>query len=88
MNALKNLDVWRRSCRLCVDLYKTISGCKEWEFRDQISRSALSAPSDIAEGYERDSPKETVRFLRIAKGSCGELWTQIYIGIEARFIEK
>ena len=88
MNALKNRDVWRRSCRLCVDLYKTISGCKEWGFRDQISRSALSVPSNIAEGYERDSRKETVRFLRIAKGSCGELWTQIYIGIEARFIEK
>ena len=88
MNALKNLAVWRRSCRLCVDLYKTISGCKEWGFRDQISRSALSVPSNIAEGYERDSRKETVRFLRIAKGSCGELWTQIYIGIEARFIEK
>jgi four helix bundle protein len=45
-------------------------------------------PSNIAEGYERDSPKETVRFLRITKGSCGELWTQIYIGIEAGFIEK
>src|SRR3712207_7830524 len=44
----------------------------------------LSVPSNIAEGYERDTPKERIRFLRIAKGLCGELKTQFYIGMEAR----
>ncbi|MFN2350025.1 MAG: four helix bundle protein, partial [Thioalkalivibrio sp.] len=57
-------------------------------FRDQITRSALSVPSNIAEGYERDSRQEFIRYLRIAKGSSGELRTQLYIGIEAGLLPK
>ncbi|MBI5116852.1 four helix bundle protein [Candidatus Poribacteria bacterium] len=88
MDALENLDVWKRSCRLSVELYKLLSDCRDFGFRDQVTRSALSVPSNIAEGYERDSSKEFSRFLKIAKGSCGELRTQLYIGTEAGFIEK
>ena len=88
MDALENLDVWKRSCRLSVELYKLLSDCRDFGFRDQITRSALSVPSNIAEGYERDSSKEFSRFLKIAKGSCGELRTQLYIGTEAGLLEK
>jgi four helix bundle protein len=88
MDALENLDVWKRSCRLSVELYKLLSDCRDFGFRDQVTRSALSVPSNIAEGYERDSSKEFSRFLKIAKGSCGELRTQLYIGAETGFIEK
>lgn len=88
MDAIENLDVWKRSCRLSVEVYKLLRDCRELGFKDQITRSALSVPSNIAEGYERDSSKEFSRFLRIAKGSCGELRTQLYIGIEAGFIER
>lgn len=59
---------------------------REYGFRDQVTRSALSVPSNIAEGYERDSDRELARFLRIAKGSCGELRTQLYIGLEAGLV--
>ena len=69
MEAFEQLEVWRRSCRLCVDLYKALDSCKVYGFRDQIARSALSIPSNIAEGYERNSCREFVRFLKIAKGS-------------------
>jgi|TARA_B100001964_G_C13805907_1_gene410858 four helix bundle protein len=51
-----------------------------------MTRSGLSIPSNIAEGVERGSNKECVRFLQYAKGSCGELRTQIYIGIEIGYI--
>jgi len=70
------------------ELYRELRGLKDWGFRDQITRSGLSVPSNIAEGYERDSDAEIARFLSIAKGSCGELITQVYIGIEAGYIEK
>ena len=56
--------------------------------QDQIQRAALSIPSNVAEGYERDSNKEFVRFLNISKGSCGELHTQLYISRKLRFIKK
>ncbi len=88
MEALENLDVWKRSCRLSVTLYKTLSRSKEYSFRDQITRSALSIPSNIAEGYERDSAKGCIQYLKIAKGSCGELYTQLMIGRAAGFISK
>ena len=88
MDALENLDVWKRSCRLSVELYKLLSDCRDFGFRDQVTRSALTVPSNIAEGYERDSAREFSRFLKIANGSCGELRTQLYIGTEAGFIER
>lgn len=88
MEAFEGLDVWKRSCRLCVTLYTLLGDCRQYGFKDQVTRSALSVPSNIAEGYERDSPRDFVRFLRIAKGSCGELRTQLYIGTEAGFIER
>jgi four helix bundle protein len=75
----ENLEVWKRGCRLAVAIHSATKACKDFCFRDQIWRSALSVPSNIAEGYERKSPKDFIRFLIIAKGSCGELRTQLYI---------
>ena len=88
MDGFEGLDVWKRSSRLCVELYRELKDSREWGFRDQITRSALSVPSNIAEGYERSSRREYVQFLRIAKGSCGEMRTQLYIGKEAGLIES
>lgn len=87
MQVLENLEVWKRSCRLSVELYKTVASCRDYGFKDQITRSALSIPSNIAEGYERDSARGRVQFLKIAKGSCGELWTQLLIAREIRYID-
>jgi four helix bundle protein len=86
MEALENLDVWKRACRLSVNVYQISQSCNDYGFRDQLTRSALSIPSNIAEGYERDSFKSCVQYLTIAKGSCGELWTQLLIGRKAGLI--
>ena len=86
--AFEDLDVWKRSARLSVTLYQHTRQLKDFGFRDQLTRSGLSIPSNIAEGYERDSDAEIARFLTIAKGSAGELRTQILIGIEATYLER
>lgn len=57
-------------------------------FKDQITRSGLSVPSNIAEGEERETLKDQIRFLYYAKGSLGELVTQLYIGIEVGYLAK
>jgi len=84
----ENLEVWKRACNVSVEIYKILIECKDYGFKDQVTRSGLSIPSNIAEGIERYSNKETIRFLDIARGSCAELITQIYIGIKISYIEK
>ncbi|WP_182870589.1 four helix bundle protein [Stieleria mannarensis] len=84
----EDLDVWKRSSRLSVTLYQETKDLRDFGFRDQLTRSGLSIPSNIAEGYERDSDAEIAQFLKIAKGSAGELRTQILIGIEAGFLPR
>jgi four helix bundle protein len=83
----ENLDVWKRSVELSVALYRETKSLRDFGFRDQLTRSGLSVPSNIAEGMERESAAEIARFLTIAKGSAGELHTQILIGIKASLLE-
>ena len=83
----EDLHVWRRSARLSAELYKYFIGFRDYGFRDQITRSGLSIPSNIAEGHERESVRDKLRFLSYARGSAGELRAQILIGIEAGYID-
>ncbi len=78
----EDLEVWRRSLALSCSVYKAFNLSKEYGLKDQITRSSLSIPSNIAEGYERITAKDCIKFLSYAKGSCGELRTQLYIARE------
>ena len=84
----EDLEVWKRAARLSADIYKEMKDLKDYGFRDQITRSGLSIPSNIAEGFERESQKENIVFLSYAKGSCGELRCQTYIGMDIEYIPK
>jgi four helix bundle protein len=84
----EDLEVWQRSVDLSVALYKFFAHTREFGFKEQITRSGLSIPSNIAEGAERFSTGEKSYFFRVAKGSCGELATQIHIGIRANLIDS
>jgi four helix bundle protein len=84
----ETLDVWKRSCKLSVVIYKYFLDFKDYGFKEQITRSSLSIASNIAEGIEKDSIKDKLRYLNIAEGSISELITQVYIGMEIGFIEK
>jgi len=88
MSRFEELDIWKRSARLSCDIYKQLATLKDFGFKDQITRAGLSVPSNIAEGCERESNKEVANFLNYAKGSLGELRTQIYIGMEIGYIDK
>lgn len=84
----EDLKVWKESMRLAVEICKALKECKNYGLRDQIQRSAVSIPSNIAEGFERQSNKEFIQFLYIAKASCAELRTQLFIAIETDILKQ
>ncbi|WP_194437901.1 four helix bundle protein [Vibrio fluminensis] len=84
----QNLDVWKLSFALCKETYLQFRFTNDYAFRDQIRRSALSIPSNIAEGVERYSDKETAYFFNVAKGSTGELKTQLMMAKELNYIPQ
>ena len=79
MRNFENLVVWKRACQLACAVYATVGKNKDYALVNQMTRAAISIPSNITEGSERRSPKEFINFLYIARGSAGELRTQIYI---------
>ena len=83
LHQFEELEVWKRGSRLAVSILELVDGIKLYALRDQVARCCISVPSNIAEGAERESDREFRRFLGIAKGSAGELRTQLYIGIRA-----
>ena len=85
----RELQVWQKAKDLAVYIYKiTNEGYfyKDFGLRDQIRRSAVSVASNIAEGDERDTDKDSVRFFFMAKGSLAELLTQIIISKEIHYL--
>ena len=88
MAGFEDFDVWKRAAALSADVYWKLAKCSDHGFRDQITRSALSIPSNIAEGMERSSAADRSKFLDYARGSCGEFRTQAVVGTNAGFIES
>ncbi len=87
-NSFENLDVWKRSCRLATVTYRLLQDCRDFGLKDQMTRAAVSIASNIAEGAERDSKVEFMRFLHIAKGSAAELRTQVYIAANVGILRE
>ena len=87
-HSFENLDVWKRSVDLSVKIYGLLRECRDYGFKDQICRASVSIPSNIAEGMERHSVKETIHFLHISKGSCAEVRTQLIIASRIGYISK
>jgi four helix bundle protein len=83
-----DLEVWRDAKALAVATYRLTTNLKDFGLRDQIRRAAVSVPSNIAEGDERDTDKDGVRFFYIAKGSLAELRTQIEIAVEVGLLSS
>ena len=89
---IEDINVWKESIDLVLYAYKLINQSKTFQkdygFKDQVQRSAVSIPSNISEGFERETNAEFIRFLYIAKGSCGELRTQLLIAYKLGYINE
>ncbi|MBI4715124.1 MAG: four helix bundle protein [Nitrospirae bacterium] len=90
MKTHRDLDVWKEGVELVVRIYKLVEKFPKSErygLVDQIKKSAISIPSNIAEGAARNSSKEFIQFLHIALGSISELETQLIISEKLEFVQ-
>ena len=86
----RELKVWQEAKALAVQIYKITANrdfSHDYGLRDQARRAAVSVASNIAEGYERNSNKDFIRFLLIAKGFLSELRTHLEIAVEIGYID-
>ena len=91
IKCFEDLTVWKTARELTNRIYTiTAHGefSKDFGLRDQIRRAAVSVMSNISEGYERDGNQEFLQFLSLAKGSCGEVRSQLYVAMDRDYIEK
>ena len=78
--SFEKLEVWRRSIDVAVRIHELLRDCRDFGYRNQITDSADSISSNIAEGAERNTKPEFKQFLGYAKGSAGETRSRLYIG--------
>lgn len=87
----EDLQVWQLARDICRDiwyLFENTSLGKDYELKNQMSRSSASVMDNIAEGFERNGNREFIQFLSIAKGSCGELISQLYRALDRNHITQ
>ena len=85
----EDLEVWKEGRRLTNRIYDVTEDARfsrDFGLRDQIRRAAVSIMSNIAEGFERGGNQEFLQFLYIAKGSCGEVRSQLYVALDRWYI--
>ena len=78
----EDILAWQKVRDLAKRIYDLFGDCRDYSFKDQIQRAAVSVMNNIAEGYERKSNLEFKQFLYIAKGSCGEVRSMLYLAKE------
>jgi four helix bundle protein len=78
-DTFENLEIWPEAIELPARVFGLFRTSRDFGFRDQIQSAATSIASNIAEGYERDSNQELIRFCFIAKDSCGEVRSQAHL---------
>ena len=85
----EDLEIWKEARRLTKEIYRVTSGpkfSKDFSLRDQLRSAVVSIVSNVAEGFERGGNQEFCQFLYIAKGSCGEVRSQLYVAVDQGYI--
>lgn len=90
MKILKFEDIvaWRKAQDLAVLVYGEFSELKDYGFKDQICRATVSISNNIAEGFDRNTSKEFIRFLYISKSSCSEVKSMMYLARRLEYLNK
>ena len=91
IKSFKDIDAWQNARKLTEAIYsitKSETFSKDYVLIKQIRRAAISVMSNIAEGFERSGTGEFIQFLSIAKGSIGEVESQLYIAFDQGYITK
>jgi four helix bundle protein len=84
----EDLQCWQKSQQLGVFIYKTFGQLKDFSFRDQICRASVSVSNNLAEGFDRGSNKEFLRFIYISRGSNSEVKSMLYLAKSLEFINE
>ena len=89
MGTIKNFEdlaIWKMSREIVNQVYKDFRECRDYGFRDQITRAGVSIMNNISEGFCRESDAEFKQFLNISKGSTGEVKNMYYIAEDQKYI--
>ena len=73
------LIIWQKARELVNNIYKMMDNCKDWGFKDQIQRASISIMNNIAEGFDSGSSAKFINYLNIAKGSCSEVRSMLFL---------
>ena len=87
----EDLKIWQIALKITKEIYDITSKkefSKDFSLKDQIRRAIISVSSNIVEGFEKNSNNEFIRFLKIAKGSIGEVRNQLYIALAVNYINQ
>ncbi len=86
----EELEIWKEARRITQEIYRLTGDSKfskDFGLSNQIQRAAISVMSNIAEGFERGGNQEFIQFLYVAKGSCGEVRSQLYVALDQEYVD-
>ena len=89
--SFEDLKIWQDSRDFVKSIYELTSSnkfAKDFGFKDQIQRAAVSIMNNIAEGFERNNNKEFIIFLKYSKGSAGEIRSMLYVALDLDYIDE
>ena len=87
--SFEEIDSWKKSRKFCREIYSITRRevfTRDYDLKSQLRRAGISIMSNIAEGFERSGTREFIQFLAVAKGSTGEVMSQLYISLDQNYI--
>ncbi len=84
----EDVVAWQKAKEQSIQVYRSFESTRDYGFRDQVQRASVSVMNNIAEGFERQTNKEFRQFLFIAKGSCAEVRSMLYLAADLKLIDE